>query len=191
MASSPQQTTNTVYGKLYSYGSWGKGSSSTATKLKQFPKTNDILPDSETLWKDFAGGVLRGDTDGYDGNSLPFSVDSSGEVHAFNRTFSNNSPPDLLDVTWTSGGDPASPFAPSLTSPAAGGNIDAGFDYTQMPQGPDLYAISIINPAIADGGWGAGPGCTAADRSPNNASNTQINAGGTNENPAYQMGVWG
>ena len=97
----PQPTTIITYGKRYSDGTWAKGSSSSAIALKQFPKTQDILPNSETLWNDFRNGVLRSDVDGYDGDSLPLSVDSNGEIHAFSRSFSDNSPP-ILSITGTS-----------------------------------------------------------------------------------------
>lgn len=89
-----------------------------------FQQTSDNLPASEDVWGEYFNGVMRGDTDGYSGESLPIAM--------FSRTFSDNSPPEitLLTIDGDSvgahgAGSPDGGFVPSPASPGEGNGANA------------------------------------------------------------------
>lgn len=89
-----------------------------------FQQTSDNLPASEDVWGEYFNGVMRGDTDGYSGESLPIAM--------FSRTFSDNSPPEitLLTIDGDSvgahgAGSPDGGFVPSPASPGEGNGTNA------------------------------------------------------------------
>jgi len=188
MATNPQNTTNITFGEMYSNNNWGLGNSSKAVRLKQFPGMVAAVPNSSDVWQEYLEGVLRGNTDGYSGEAMPINVTQDGADHAFSRTFTENSPPNTTAVAWAQGGDPACPYTPSLTSPAAGGDINAGFDYTQMPQGPDLKTLKADGAPVGDGAWGSGD---TSLMSPDTSSQNQSTTGGSTSSPSYILGKWG
>ena len=191
MPTNPQNTTNITFGEMYSNNVWGLGSSQKSVREKQFPNTVDALPDAtgeNGVWQKYLRGTLRGSIDGYTGYVLPTNIlDGVGADYAFSRTFSDNSPSDVSSVVWAAGGDPACPYTPSLTSPMAGGNENAGLDYQQMPQGPNLQTLKTNGAPVGDGAWGSGD---TSLTSPDTSSENQTTQGGTTSNPVYVLGKW-
>jgi hypothetical protein len=187
MATNPQNTTNITFGEMYSNNVWGLGSSQKSVREKQFPATADQIPSPDDIWVKYRAGVLRGHIDGYTGHVLPMNVMHDGADHAMDRTFTGNTPANTSDVSWAVGGDPACPYTPSLTSPAAGGDKNAGFDYQQMPQGPNLQVEKANGVPVGDGAWGAGDNSTT---SPDVTSAIQATQGGVAQHPFYDLGKW-
>ena len=202
MPTSKQNTTDITLGTNYGVGTWGAGSSDTVVRNKSFPATATALPSYDVVWDEYFNNVLRGNSDGFSPDSpnadWVVSIDPEGAAFNVSRTYSDNGPTVLSEVVLDPGGAaggngaqgyPSSPYTPSLASPAAGGNLDAGLNWTEIP--------ACVNPVDAGMGNNAWPQVQPSDAkmSPDEGSGQQATNGGLSAaeaaiSPTYLLGTW-
>ena len=146
------------------YGTQNAGStalgSSDPTALQASFSASPVYAGEVPEWADYLDNVMRGTTDGYNGDETnPYfhNVDSGvgGDVDTStpSKTFSQNNPPAYETVNANndgSGGSPATAWTPNTASPTA-----LSTDPSALPASPYLPTA-----ADANGGYGVGEGGT-------------------------------